>query len=1178
MDRDSEVETVLADEDWYGASGEGMAVAGRGTRRRNRREERGPRLLSPNSNNEGSDAFDEEELFSPSGSLSSLHEFSDNEDVPSDNSDAARGNGGPIIRNGLSNSARSQLSDIRVDIGSPAESEVDVGVDDVRVVVQAKAARKTSALRDSSPSSAWQAHRGRKVIADEYDEDEEGQMGGVAADDADIEDGPDSNVRRKKQRLEHGARRLTAISEIKSPQTDAGAVDPSLRKHKQSKRRKPRYEEPDCLDDEGCPQLVYFAAKGDTATCRKLLLRGATISKTDSHGWTALHEASKHSHVETLELLLNPPARARLHADAELGSDCGAVSDIAESRTVRQLLSPLPNVNAATQHSRLTPLHQAVVNEDIPVVRLLLDHGARTCVLNSRQLTPLDTCSNEKIARILTDRAKLQRSISARDKAGQTKLHRACNAGDLELTVSLINQGADVNLKDNAGWTPLHEAALEGHNAVVVALLRRGADFSARGFGGDTPLHDACANGHVDVARSLLVVGADPLAKNIKHITPEDMAKEEEQDEVLQIIDAHRRGYLRAPQRIAHVDSGMSAKPEKNGKGKRPASVPVAGSARGDDAGSSERLPKSRPRPTQPSPTRSKDGHRERRPSLALSNDSDDQGAGSTSAHKRELVSLRRLREEAEKPLVNYYFSSSSSKMSRDERKLQGIMGTIERMEKRKPKEKERRQASTEPEADIVSDKAATTGTVDGVDVRGAIKDDDDDAVRIEGSRHRHRHLVPGPPSSSLSPKRRRGRPPKKRVIDDDDDDKESPSLEPTLAAPAPVRHAAKRARRDTNATADNVPTVITIDGTSTPRHVPISPTLDEPVKVAMPTVEIKTEPMFIASPVPVLGAAATSGGGSKHASRHGLPNTTAIHRDKQSKHHRVSEGGRTIVESAVPPRAEAMTPSSIAAQAIRYLPLYTIQLHDDVPASKPNYFVVDLQVRLLLGMPVDTASTTSSSNRSDANPLFAAYPHLCRRKISEAQKERLWEPLAGMFVSNMQFIHDSTTTPTATTPSNADSEAAPPAILPRKSAERKSRSATGSSRLLTTASNVKADNELVSQFTLHEKKKFVGLGLYFVKLDEVVEIIRRDFPQISKQLITITLDLSTIDIAAAAAAPPPLRSLADVIDCDAPAPKCPEWTGPQHMMPLRYALKLHYRDRQAYMEGAGRGGTEGKP
>ncbi|KAJ2890055.1 hypothetical protein GGI21_006324, partial [Coemansia aciculifera] len=116
------------------------------------------------------------------------------------------------------------------------------------------------------------------------------------------------------------------------------------------------------------------------------------------------------------------------------------------------------------------------------------------------------------------------------------------------------------------------------------------------------------------------------------------------------------------------------------------------------------------------------------------------------------------------------------------------------------------------------------------------------------------------------------------------------------------------------------------------------------------------------------------------------------------------------------------------------------------------------------------------------------------------------------------------------------------------------------------------ADSELVSQFTLHEKKKFVALSLYFVKLDEVVEIIRRDYPQISKQLITITLDLSTIGIAAAPA-PPHMRSLADVFDRDEPPRQCPEWTGPQQMMPLRYALKLHYRDCQAYLDSTGSGG-----
>ncbi|KAJ2002174.1 hypothetical protein GGI04_003451 [Coemansia thaxteri] len=1234
MDRDSEVETVLADDDWFLASAEGTSAASRNSRRRNRHEgSEGRRAAGAI---EASNDFDEEELFSPSGSLSSLHEFSGSDDAQSDDSAGECGVEGPIIRSGIASSARKQrLGDTRVDAGTPAaqtESEIDVDGDDTRSALQLKTARIASALPGLSPSSTWQVHRGRKVIADEDDEDDDGRVASVAADDGDIEDGPDSRQRRKKQRLEHSIRRMASAKadatsgERSNPLAGAGTsveaqADALLRKPKSANRRKPRYDEPDCADDDGCPQLVYFAAKGDTAICRKLLLHGASISRADSHGWTALHEATKQSHVETLELLLAPPTRARIHSDAEVGSECSSANteQHVESRIVRQLLSPLPNINATTQHLRLTPLHQAVMNEDMLIVRMLLDHGARTCVSNSRQLTPLDTCSNEKIVRLLTERAKMQRSISARDKAGQTKLHRACNAGDLKQTISLINQGADVNMKDNAGWTPLHEAALEGHNAVVVALLRRGADYSARGFGGDTPLHDACANGHVDVARSLMVVGADPHAKNLKHVTPEDMAKEEEQEEVLQIIDLHRRGLLREPQRSAQGSSGgASAKKGMPGKGKRPAGASRSTPLRSDDASDQEPSPgKDRSRLAQRLPPPRND-QGEQRPASARSNYSDNQSTGGASAHKRELVSLRRLRQEAEKPQVNYYFSSNSSKMSRDERKLQVLVGTIERMEKRKPKEKDKRQTSVEPEP---SNNGASASAGETADNNG------DGSVKGVGRHHHfHQRDLPDPSSSSLSPKRRRGRPPKKRIIDDEDDDKESPGLVSAPVSSGVVRHVVKRAKHETNSTAAGLTrgdgargAVITIDGTSKPRHVPSS---IEAMRAApsTPTVEIKSEPQILTLPTsapstasaiandsvaagqPALVSGSTS---SKQMPRHGGTSGMGLKDKQHAKHHRAAEGGRTIVESSTvhSQRAETMTPSSIAAQAIRYLPLYTIQLHSDPPALKPDYFVVDMQVRLLLGMPIDTANGvagTNGSSRRDSNLLFVAYPHLYRQQISRAQKERLWEPLAGMFVSNMQYIHSS-----ASTMSSADGASEPAPMPGKHTTDKKAAKRPAASvgpRALAFSENkagsaAKADDELVSQFTLHEKKKFVALGLHFVKLDEVVEIIRRDYPQIGKQLITISLDLSNVSIAATTGASvsspstsmgltgvssgsAPLRSMADVADRDKPKPLCPSWTGPQKMLPLRYALKLHYRDQLAFVNGtsAGNGGAKQQP
>ncbi|KAJ2758376.1 hypothetical protein IWQ57_006850, partial [Coemansia nantahalensis] len=257
------------------------------------------------------------------------------------------------------------------------------------------------------------------------------------------------------------------------------------------------------------------------------------------------------------------------------------------------------------------------------------------------------------------------------------------------------------------------------------------------------------------------------------------------------------------------------------------------------------------------------------------------------------------------------------------------------------------------------------------------------------------------------------------------------------------------------------------------------------------------------------------------------------------------ANGGRTIVEDA---RASALTPSAIAAQAIRYLPLYTIQLHTDPPTSKLDYYVVDLQIRLLLGMSIDTPVGPPDSDVGDTNPLFEKYPQLCRQRITEAQKERLWEPLAGMFLSNMQIIHGSAA-----------------------QSKRKAGSADGATA---------ADSELVSKFTLHERAQFVALGLFFVKLDEVVGIIRSDYPQISKQLITITLDLSSVGIAgpvADAGACLPTRAWPRLAAEGAQADssegrKCPAWTGAHKTLPLRYALKLHYREQMEYLNDKDRG------
>ena len=63
-----------------------------------------------------------------------------------------------------------------------------------------------------------------------------------------------------------------------------------------------------------------------------------------------------------------------------------------------------------------------------------------------------------------------------------------------------------MNAKDYAGWTALHEACNHGYLEIVRTLIEHGADVSVKGLDGDTPLHDAAVNGHEEITIALIQV------------------------------------------------------------------------------------------------------------------------------------------------------------------------------------------------------------------------------------------------------------------------------------------------------------------------------------------------------------------------------------------------------------------------------------------------------------------------------------------------------------------------------------------------------------------------------------------------------------------------------------------------------------------------------------------------
>lgn len=78
-------------------------------------------------------------------------------------------------------------------------------------------------------------------------------------------------------------------------------------------------------------------------------------------------------------------------------------------------------------------------------------------------------------------------------------LHHAAVAGNTQMLVMLLENGAAVDLADNRGYRPIHFAAAHGRTEAVHLLLRWGSLPNAPAADGSAPLHLACQNGHVDV-------------------------------------------------------------------------------------------------------------------------------------------------------------------------------------------------------------------------------------------------------------------------------------------------------------------------------------------------------------------------------------------------------------------------------------------------------------------------------------------------------------------------------------------------------------------------------------------------------------------------------------------------------------------------------------------------------
>ncbi|XP_075056836.1 ankyrin repeat and EF-hand domain-containing protein 1-like [Mixophyes fleayi] len=111
-------------------------------------------------------------------------------------------------------------------------------------------------------------------------------------------------------------------------------------------------------------------------------------------------------------------------------------------------------------------------------------------------------------------------------KTSRTALMEAAREGALDVVRSILKKGGNVNAFDKQRYHAVHFAAKGGFFEILMVLSAYKADMGIIAMDGNTALHHAASGGFADCCKFLGQRGCNPIWKNIKTMTPKDVAKE----------------------------------------------------------------------------------------------------------------------------------------------------------------------------------------------------------------------------------------------------------------------------------------------------------------------------------------------------------------------------------------------------------------------------------------------------------------------------------------------------------------------------------------------------------------------------------------------------------------------------------------------------------------------------
>lgn len=245
-------------------------------------------------------------------------------------------------------------------------------------------------------------------------------------------------------------------------------------------------------EEAAIPPLIAAVNRRQSKKVLELLAGGADVN-TEWRGTRAVYIALDNFRVgnELLDILLKARVKKDVLVAAAVGGEeeLRAALGLGEGRDAR---TPL----------RKSPLHMAVHFERPWAVRLLLDSGFTP--------DPLDYFAKSPLAWSMQ--------------------------GPPEISMILIEKGADIHRRDNLQQAPLYYAVSYGKTSVVARLLALGASVNTPGQQGFSPLHMAAQTGQEELARMLIQKGADVNARDVHGKTPLAWARKYDKPALAEIL------------------------------------------------------------------------------------------------------------------------------------------------------------------------------------------------------------------------------------------------------------------------------------------------------------------------------------------------------------------------------------------------------------------------------------------------------------------------------------------------------------------------------------------------------------------------------------------------------------------------------------------------------------------